>query len=133
MTRADPGTPAPVAVSSKLTRGCNLAAAFGALSAMGVLTLQEEWRRLYRTHPPKNQICPVACEIRKELVEGAMSATDLFEHDFHGLYTTRELDRRPAARPVSRQEIRALYDPTAKMADKGPTASGALPQRRVRP
>src|SRR3954447_24611948 len=53
MTRADPGTPAILAVASKVTAGCKLAAALGALSAMGVITLQEEWRRLYRTHPPK--------------------------------------------------------------------------------
>jgi hypothetical protein len=72
-------------------------------------------------------------KIRQELVGGLMSATDLFEHDFRDLYITGKLDRRPAALPDYRREMLAVYEPAAKMADKGPTASGALPQLRVRP
>lgn len=39
--------------SGTSARGANLVAALDALSAMDLSALQTEWRRLYRTHPPK--------------------------------------------------------------------------------
>jgi hypothetical protein len=53
MTRADPGAPARPATCRHLPPSADLTAAVGALSTMGIVTLQGEWRRLYRTHPPK--------------------------------------------------------------------------------
>jgi hypothetical protein len=52
MTRADPAA-SPCALDQNRIPGRDLAIALGALSVAGVNTLQEEWRRLYRTHPPK--------------------------------------------------------------------------------
>lgn len=54
MTRTDPLTPASASTrpTSRAHAG-EVAAAAAVLSETGVLTLQAEWRRLYRTHPPK--------------------------------------------------------------------------------